>query len=1127
MKYLDGIVKKANEAISNPRVKRGGISFIAILLIVSLVLGFFAFLPRVKIARASPGTRTKTVQYYIGQNFSTTGIASGTTATYDFTVYLPDAISSSSVIRSAFIEYNTVISATSSTATSFQLGLQGGSLTALSAPAVIGQSGESQPDQMKLDATSVLQGIIQSAGTYNLRFTTSITGPTRYGESARLFITYDYNDQASTQLKTIFAWVHSQAATVSSGGSVTSASFNLGLPEASITTRSAFIETRGYVNAALTTGFYWNSETERDIAWPNTTNSYGYVALVSPINTYNPNTNNTFTIKSVSGAFSAPSAILIYTYSFDYSSSTELMNSLRVLLYQGTETASTATLTGNKVINIPESGITMKSCFLFGRAVNTNTAAMTSGMNAQLGSTPSTTGINFLANAAETDGFRTIVWDVTSNLSGMTSGDNTVYWAYSTSAATNIRGLVLFLSYKYNKSSTVVFNSQADWWVGQQTTGSTSWSANFTPSIADSNYTLKHSFLNAQYNSNVTAAITYTVGISTTGAYTFLSTGENTMGEVWRDTSSDVTTLGSQLTATLNGSGGTTKSAAFTFWWQVDTGVITVSSSGSQVSTINVPSTNNYVGGAFTFVRNGGSANVTQIIITETGTVNANANLSNLKLYYETASTCSYNGNETLFGTASSFNSSEKATVSGTMSVGTSQVCVYALVDVGSGASNGQTLDIEINASSEVTVSSGSVSGSFPVAIAGSTTLVVTNQNPNTPSSLVQKKTDDTEISVGGWANQTSIKFTATVSDPDGDQVQLCVEKDPLGTSFSGTEDACGSLVNSGQTATVIISSQADNTEYHWQARVKDVNGAYSSWVSFGGNSENERDYGIDTTAPTGGSVYDGTAGDQDWNDGSLTQISGNWTGFDASVSGLLKYEYAIRRASDGYYWSVCSGSGTWQATANWCDNGTNTSFTQNNLSLNTGELYYISVRATDNAGNTCSPVSSNGQQVLPMLSFSFDTNTITFADLNNSNNWTDTKTNTFTTSTNAYQGYTIRGYITQLLTSLAYPSITIDNFYGTWSDPQPWPSGTYGFGYTSSDTLVQGSNRFNNGTKYAAFSMSAPGDVVADHTDYVTGATGAVTNEQFTITYKVAVSQSQPASTYRTYAIYIVTANY
>jgi hypothetical protein len=151
---------------------------------------------------------------------------------------------------------------------------------------------------------------------------------------------------------------------------------------------------------------------------------------------------------------------------------------------------------------------------------------------------------------------------------------------------------------------------------------------------------------------------------------------------------------------------------------------ITVGATGTQTANMNVNSTNNYAGGAFTFVRDTGTANVTQIVVTDQGTVNANSNLSNLDLYYETAVSCSYEGNETPFGTAASFNGSEKATVTGTMAVGTSQVCVYAVLDVGSGASADQTIELEIsNPSTEVTVSVGTVSPGTAVAIDGTTTL--------------------------------------------------------------------------------------------------------------------------------------------------------------------------------------------------------------------------------------------------------------------------------------------------------------------------------------------------------------------------------------------------------------------
>jgi len=194
---------------------------------------------------------------------------------------------------------------------------------------------------------------------------------------------------------------------------------------------------------------------------------------------------------------------------------------------------------------------------------------------------------------------------------------------------------------------------------------------------------------------------------------------------------------------------------------------------------------------------------------------------------------------------------------------------------------------------------------------------------------------------------------------------------------------------------------------------------------------------------------------------------------------------------------------------------------------LQTSSNYYFSVKATDNAGNVTSAINSNGQAVNPTLAFSIDSTTITFNNLNSANGWTDTQTNLLTTSTNAYGGYSIYASLTQLLTSSEHPSRTIANYSGTWASPTAWGAGVYGFGYTSYDTSVQGSNRFNNGNNFAAFPLTSPGDIVADHTSFVNGSTGMVNNEQFMIRYKVMVSVIQAATTYTAKVNYIITANY
>ncbi len=406
----------------------------------------------------------------------------------------------------------------------------------------------------------------------------------------------------------------------------------------------------------------------------------------------------------------------------------------------------------------------------------------------------------------------------------------------------------------------------------------------------------------------------------------------------------------------------------------------------------------------------------------------------------------------------------------------------------------------------------------------------VCNTAPNSPTSLAQKTTGDVVIVTGGWNNTTSIKFTATGDDPNNpDTISLCVEYQQLGTGFTNTETGCGTGVAYSGTpvsVTVTLNSIPDAFEYHWQARLKDTAGAYSAWVSYDVNAESARDYGIDTTAPTLSTINDGTScgSDVTFNDGSLSTISACWAQATATISGLEKYQYSV---------GTTSGATDVLTWTDLVDGSANVSKTINALTLQTSQQYYINVRAVDNATNTSGVISTNGQLVAPTISFSLNSSAVTFANLNGGNSYTDTKTSTLTTSTNAYNGYVVRAYKTQLLTNTANPSYTIPDFSaGSYAAPSEW-SGT-GYGYTSSDTSIQGSGKFpgsgaclgtGNAPCYAPFSSTAPGDIVADHTATVSGS--PISSEQFTITYKVATPATQAGGQYTTTIIYTIVPQY
>jgi len=162
---------------------------------------------------------------------------------------------------------------------------------------------------------------------------------------------------------------------------------------------------------------------------------------------------------------------------------------------------------------------------------------------------------------------------------------------------------------------------------------------------------------------------------------------------------------------------------------------VTVTTIGSQTDSIDIPLTSSYVGGGFVIQEHTGSRNVTGITITEQGTVDAQNDLENIKLFYDLDTTFPYDcvseqydaGSDSQFGSTTTFNGANgTATFTDTVSISTtSTMCVYVVLDVKKSASVDETLEIQItDPSTEVTVSSGTIGPSSALPISGTTELV-------------------------------------------------------------------------------------------------------------------------------------------------------------------------------------------------------------------------------------------------------------------------------------------------------------------------------------------------------------------------------------------------------------------
>lgn len=93
-----------------------------------------------------------------------------------------------------------------------------------------------------------------------------------------------------------------------------------------------------------------------------------------------------------------------------------------------------------------------------------------------------------------------------------------------------------------------------------------------------------------------------------------------------------------------------------------------------------------------------------------------------------------------------------------------------------------------------------------------------------------------TALLQGETTDELRVVLSALIADPEGDQVRLQLEVQPVGTAFTGAPNAEGAFVQSGTIARVEVRSLAAGTSYHWQARAIDPGGQFSPWTSFGTN---------------------------------------------------------------------------------------------------------------------------------------------------------------------------------------------------------------------------------------------------------------------------------------------------
>lgn len=196
-------------------------------------------------------------------------------------------------------------------------------------------------------------------------------------------------------------------------------------------------------------------------------------------------------------------------------------------------------------------------------------------------------------------------------------------------------------------------------------------------------------------------------------------------------------------TLTLSGGGTEERNSVLAIFRTVPVNQAIVSASGNQNVSQVVPTADYYLGGKFVIIENSSSRNINSVKLQEHGTVEAQTNISSMKLFYDLDTSApfdcaseSYNsGSDMQFGANATFDGADgfaQITQAGGVNITTTKtLCLYPVATL-SGADNNDTLDIRINnPSTDVVVSTGSVIPATSIEISSSTLL-------NTPADVRQ-----------------------------------------------------------------------------------------------------------------------------------------------------------------------------------------------------------------------------------------------------------------------------------------------------------------------------------------------------------------------------------------------------
>src|SRR3989339_455045 len=426
-----------------------------------------AVLALILAATSFAGTRIKTIEYSFGSYYSATNVASGAAWTpSSVNVYIPET---TRTIRSAWLEFEGVLS-TSANITGLDINFDAGASASTVRDPITGTylfpTGEASRFYAKADVTTAITALTNQQYTASV----TVTGPTINGHSLKLYITYEYDDTFSIQIKTVrfplYYDVNIAAATSALGAQTKAYSYRADIADSNVVVRQQWFEVRGYrQSGGSTTDGSLNVKITGQGSGSSTyildgglKDSYDFKFLDHQGNTgltgFTINSNQSLDITWTQNSLNMLSGECVVTYECDNNSATKT-KTVRYILGQLVSGAG-AGVSDN--IYLEEEGVSVSRIYalIFGNYDNTTASNIV--LDSAIGGFGVTQrAYSMVVTAAQVSGF-SFLHDLSEQKVNFSSGD-AVSITFGDNARAGGYGVELIITYNYTGESKKFTNS--------------------------------------------------------------------------------------------------------------------------------------------------------------------------------------------------------------------------------------------------------------------------------------------------------------------------------------------------------------------------------------------------------------------------------------------------------------------------------------------------------------------------------------------------------------------------------------------------------------------------------------------------------------------------------------------